>query len=253
MLPAVRHRRILEILEQNVSATTGQLIDELGINAMMLWRDLKTLDEQGLVKRVRGGAIKAGTRDEPRFDNKIEAARHAKQIIAELAQEHFIQDRDTIALEGGTTVSALVQCLTREQVTALTNSILILNQARNHTPSITTYSSGGLLRETSGTLVGKEAVSFFSRRNLKTFFLSGTALDLTAGLTDPNPLEIEVKQAMARSAERVVLLLDSSKLEQRSLMKVMPLSRIDYFVTDRPLPPSYQKAFQQYKVNTIHP
>jgi DeoR/GlpR family transcriptional regulator of sugar metabolism len=73
----------------------------------------------------------------------------------------------------------------------------------------------------------------------KTLFLSATGLILPEGITDPNPLEIEVKRAMAASAERVVLLLDSSKFSVRSMSVVLPLEKIDVLITNADAPPEY--------------
>ena len=253
MLPTERHRLILNILDTQISATVRYLQEQLGVNAMALWRDLKLLEEQGLLKRVRGGAMSAGVNREPRFDAKLESARTAKTRIAVYTAKHFVQDGDIIALEGGTTVANLVPCLKNRNLTVLTNSLPVLNHVRTQTPQIATYCSGGFLREESGTLIGKEAITFFSRHKAGTFFMSATGLDLEAGISDPNPQEIEVKQAMAQAAERIVLMLDSSKLGMRSLMQILPLRKIDLVICDTVPPPSYAPLFKKNKIQLLIP
>jgi DeoR/GlpR family transcriptional regulator of sugar metabolism len=69
-------------------------------------------------------------------------------------------------------------------------------------------------------------------RYARTCFLSATGLAFPAGFTDPNPLEIQVKRAMAKSAGQVVMLLDSTKLGVRSLSRILPIEEVDILVTD---------------------
>jgi DeoR/GlpR family transcriptional regulator of sugar metabolism len=95
------------------------------------------------------------------------------------------------------------------------------------------HGSGGTISPVSGNFVGPEAVNFFKHKFARTFFMSATGLDPETGaLTDPNPVEIEVKRAMAKSAQRVVLLLDAAKIGTRSLQRVLPLEQLDSAVID---------------------
>ncbi|TVP82125.1 MAG: DeoR/GlpR transcriptional regulator, partial [Puniceicoccaceae bacterium] len=94
--------------------------------------------------------------------------------------------------------------------------------------------SGGILRPVSGTFVGPDAIRFFRKKQADLFFMTVTGLDQSNGLTDPNPLEIEVKRAMIQAAKQTVLLIDESKFGVSSLCPVVPLRRIDGLVTDCP-------------------
>lgn len=253
MPPAIRIRIIQRILEEQTSASVRLLRERLKVNAMTLWRDLKRMEELGLVRRVRGGVMLAGVNEEPRFDAKLAAAGAAKARIAAYAARRLVSAGDILMLEGGTTVAALLPELKQEGLTLLTNSLPVLNRAREAGGRLTAYGSGGLLREESGTLVGKEAVTFFSRRKADIFFMSATGWDAEHGLSDPNPQEIEVKQAMAASAARVVCLLDSSKLGKRSLMEVLPLRRIHTLVCERNPGPDYKVLLKKLGTRLIVP
>jgi len=227
-----RHRRILSMLENEPMVRSRALEGALGVTAMTVWRDLTTLEEQGLLKRVRGGAVRAAPRDEePAFAAKVDRARPLKEGIAVHAARYLIEPGDILIIDGGTTTAELARQPLPRRLTVLTNSLPIANHLLSHRAGPAVYLSGGLLRTESGTLVGRETLTFFSRRRAGKFFLSATALD-AAGISDPNPQEIEVKQVMASSAERVVLLADSRKFGMRSLMQTLPWKRIDAWVTD---------------------
>jgi len=245
MVPAERHRYILERLESENAVSTGALLEHLPVTAMTLWRDLRLLEDQGMLKRVRGGAMHAGARREPRFDDKLGQARRAKATVAAEAARRFVRPGETLFLEGGTTVAALAATLDAPDLTVLTNSLPVLQTLRTLGCRPAIHGSGGLLREESGTFVGRHAETFFTRRSARTFFMSAAGLASDVGPMDPNPQEIEVKRAMARASERTILLADGSKWAEAALQVVLPWSKIEAVVTEREARPSVPAALAE--------
>jgi DeoR/GlpR family transcriptional regulator of sugar metabolism len=233
MLSQDRHRFLLRRLEETGSLKMQGLDRELGVNTMTIWRDLRLLEQRGLLKRVHGGAIRADRSIEPQFRLKQERSLAEKRLIATTAVRKYFQPGDVIILEGGTTVAELLNHLPPRDVTLMTNSLPILSRAHALGRAWQIHGSGGALSPVSGNFVGPEAVEFFQKNFASTFFMSATGLDLETGtLTDPNPVEIEVKRAMAKAAKRVVLLLDSSKIGVRSVKEVLPLKDVDVMICD---------------------
>jgi DeoR/GlpR family transcriptional regulator of sugar metabolism len=147
-------------------------------------------------------------------------------------RQRFIQADANLAIDGGTTVACIADQILPENLTILTNSIFTAERFLRHPTKPTVYGCGGLLREASGTFIGKEALSFFSRRRVDRYFLSATGVDREAGITDLTLEDNEVKRAMAASSTEVILLVDQSKFTVRSHMEVLPWRRIDHLVTD---------------------
>lgn len=232
MVREERQRRILNLLEEKTAVSVRELTEVLGVNAMMLWRDLRDLGEQGLLRRVRGGAQRADVAKEATFRAKRRARSMVKGRLARVAVEKFVKEGDVVVLEGGTTVTEVAELVAGMRVTVLTNSLPVAQRLFAAGCKCTVYLSGGLLRGESGTFVGREAVRFFSGKRADVFFMSSTGLEEGRGFTDPNPQEIEVKQAMIRAAKRVVALVDSSKVGVSSLMPVTVPARVGCLVTD---------------------
>ncbi|MCS7222235.1 MAG: DeoR/GlpR family DNA-binding transcription regulator [Anaerolineae bacterium] len=234
MLIEERRRRIVEWVESDGSVSVDALSRRLSVSTMTIWRDLKALESQGLVRRVRGGAVKgrSNVAMEPQFDIKQQVYSQEKARIAAYAAAHFVRDNDIIILEGGTTVASMVPYLTQSNLTILTNGLNTIVRAAARVPHLTVMCCGGILRDVSLTFVGPQAEAFFASFRAHKFFLSATGLTLADGLTDPNPLEIQVKRAMNASAEQTILLLDSSKFGVRSLSPIIPLQEVDILVTD---------------------
>lgn len=205
---------------------------------MTIWRDLSQLEKMGYIQRVRGGAIKSGLPEgfEPLFESKERLYNQQKKRIAQYAAEHLITKDEIIIFEGGTTVGQVVSYLNQTNLTILSNGLSTLVRASHHVPHFNVICCGGMLRERSHTIVGPQAEAFFANFHAHKLFLGGSGLTLEDGLTDPNPLEIQVKRAMHKSAEQTILLLDSSKFGARSLTQIIPLEEIDALVTDAAAP-----------------
>ncbi|RIK50185.1 MAG: DeoR/GlpR transcriptional regulator [Chloroflexi bacterium] len=239
---AEKRRQLISqrILEQG-SVATEELAADFAVSYMTIWRDLTALENTGSLRRVRGGAVRVENEaaPEPFFTEKRVLHSAEKEAIARYAAQTFVSDNDILILEAGTTVSAMVKYLDRRNLTLITNGLATLAEAALSVPDLTVIGCGGILRDVSYTFVGPQAEQFFQTVRAGTLFLSATGLAFPEGITDPSPLEIQVKQRMAASADRVVLLLDSSKFGVHSLSPILPLQRISVLVTDRGAPESY--------------
>lgn len=232
-----RRELILDELRRAGSVSSDRLAERFQVAGMTIYRDLKALDERGLLRMVRGGAVQAaGPEAEPHFAQKRSANAERKERIARHAATQFVTEGDIIILEAGTTTAAMVRHLRSRSITLVTNGLETLNEASSLLPTANVLCCGGLLRDPAHTFVGPQAERFFHGIRARTLFLGASGLSLEDGVTDASPLEVQVKQAMAASAERVVLLLDSSKFGRRSLIPLQPLETIHAIVTDADAP-----------------
>ncbi len=228
-----RQQRILELLEESDSVVTATLPEVLEVTPMTVWRDLRHLEDKGLIRRLRGRVVrKQEVAVEPDFHSKRSRNQQAKDRIAAWAVSQRIKAGDCVALDGGTTVAAMSRQVLPPRVTIVTNSVNTAQLFQHHVSRPAVYCCGGFLRETSGTFIGPEALKFFTRRRFTRYFLSATGVDAEQGITDLTLEDNEVKQAMAANSGEVVLLADRSKLGVVSHMQVFPWRRIHTFVTD---------------------
>ena len=228
--------------------STAELQETLGVSMMTVWRDLGALEREGALRRVHGGAVPVdgAAGPEPSFAAKAARAASAKQRIARVALAGHVRPGMTLALDGGSTVAALMPFLpVNSGLTLLTNSLEIVRQ----TPAgVAVSCSGGIYREVSGTFVGPQALRFFSEHRADVAFVSATGLDEEEGLTDPNPLEIEVKRALCARAGKVVLLIDAQKFGKRSTLPVLGLAALAEVVCDARPPRGLAAALKAARV-----
>ena len=256
ILTEERRQRIGQLVEVQGSVTYAELSRSFGVSRMTLYRDLKALEASGRLRSVRGGALRpdiAGAQ-EPVLAAKRALYRRQKEAIGRYAAQHFVREGDSVVLEAGTTVAQAVQYLGKPGVTLISNGLETIRQATALLPGVTVMACGGVLREPSFTFVGPQAESFFTQLRAHNVFLSASGLTLDVGLTDPNPMEIQTKRAMAACADRVVVLMDSSKFGVRSLLQTLPLEQIHVLVTDDQAPPHYLEELRRagIDVRVVH-
>lgn len=241
VLTEERRQRIAQMVESNGSISYGELERFLGVSRMTLYRDFKVLEGLNRLRCVRGGAVRIEgvVAPEPLPSKKRSQHRKEKEAIGRYAVQHFVKEGDFVVLEAGTTVACTLKYLGKPGVTLISNGLEVIREATALLPTVTVMGCGGILREPSYTFVGPQAEAFFAQLRAHTVFLSGSGLSLDDGLTDPNPLEIQVKRAMVACAQQLVVLVDSSKFGTRSLLQTLPLDKVQILVTDDQISPRF--------------
>ncbi|MGF3056395.1 DeoR/GlpR family DNA-binding transcription regulator [Microbacterium sp. YY-01] len=224
-----RRAQILAVLRRDGSAQIDELAGQLQVSEMTIRRDLDDLDNEGLVRRVRGGAVAA---EGPRpFGERRAVRSRAKQAIAAKAMA-LLPSRGAIAIDASSTVAAIAQSLpAREPLTVATNSWENFSVARA-VPGISAVVVGGEMEEATGSLVGKIACDGAESMNYQRFFFSASAVDAAHGTSEVSFAESQVKKAFARRSQQLVLCVDSSKLGEVALSATFALADIDVVITE---------------------
>jgi len=251
-IPATRHQQILSILHNQGEIRLSAICKQFEVTPMTAWRDLKQLEELGLLRRIHGGAKESGAANrEFNFESKSGEAGGAKALIAQAAVKAFVHEGDVVAMEGGTSVAALVDALPEQRISILTNSMPVALRLRQRRPSLPVQVIGGSLSTVSGNTIGPEALKQIRNCRISTTFLSATGWDPLHGPTDPNPLEIEVKRAFAACSDRVVLLMDHRKFTVTSASIVLHPRRVHALVTDQQPPPEAADLLGSHEVRIL--
>jgi DeoR/GlpR family transcriptional regulator of sugar metabolism len=117
-------------------------------------------------------------------------------------------------------------------LTVVTNSIQVANVLYpERRPDLTVILTGGV-RTPSDALVGPVAVATVRSLHVDVVFMGVHGVTVDAGFTTPNLLEAETNQALVASAERVVVVADSTKWGVRGLCRIASLGEADVLVSD---------------------
>jgi DeoR/GlpR family transcriptional regulator of sugar metabolism len=222
MLPDERRRLITERLRQHGSVSVSGLEAEFGISPMTARRDLDELERRGVARRTHGGAVVPSlSSHEDSFLQRLDVAVDAKERLAEEALK-LIEPGEAVFVDSSTTGYIAARRIVREnrKCTLLTNSVPIMQLVCEvDAPQVEMIGAGGTLRKLTRSFVGPQAV-----QDIEAHFADHVLFSvrgLTDGyLTDPDPLESEVKRAMINRARQAVLLVDGSKFDRPALSQI---------------------------------
>lgn len=250
VLAAGRLEALRRILKERRIVRVEELSAHLAVSPATVRRDLLTLENRGELHRVHGGAVAEDTRlEEPLFDDKTAIAPAEKRRIAEAALK-LIRPKDSIFLDGGSTVLALAaQLHDRTDLTVVTNSLRVAVELAAGGPALILI--GGELRRLSQTFVGPLTRHTLEQIHVDRAFMGTIGLSATAGLTTTDPREAYTKGLIMEHAKEVVLLADSSKAGKLSFARFGGLERVNTLITDKGLPSQAVREFTKRGIKTI--
>lgn len=207
--------------------------EELGVSEMTVRRDLRMLEEQGAVRRVAGGAtvVSGGAP----FERRDAVAAAQKRAIASAAATEAA-GVETIALDAGTTVAALVPLL--PDATVVTHSLPVI-EALTRSGSNRLIAAGGHYQPDTRSFAGPLTEETLRAVRCDIAFLSATAVGLD-GLWGTNALDAAIKRVLAQQSARVVLLAAGEKLGalgSAAPVRIAALELLDAIITDPAVDP----------------
>jgi DeoR/GlpR family transcriptional regulator of sugar metabolism len=238
---ADRIRAIMNALRVSDSVSVTELATTYGVSEMTIRRDLDELAQQGVVRRVRGGALSLLLRgEEPPFGVREREAVDAKRRIgAEVAS--LLADGEAVLLDGGTTVLEVARSVRDRRMTVLPLALQAAQELAG-APRVRLVLPGGELRQGEMNLVGPLTETSIKALRFDTAVIGCCGLSAEHGLTAYDLPEVAVKQAAIASARRVVVACDSGKFSRTAFGAVCRLDQIDVVVTDDGIPQDQHDA-----------
>ena len=244
MIGERRRRDIQARVEQTGYVEARQLAADLRVDVSTIRRDLDTLARVGLLQRTHGGALPVygGQAIDLPYEVKKRERLAEKRALASYAAT-LVADGDSLVLDSGSTTYALAEAIRdRRDLTVATNDLRIAHHLAA-SGGLRLFVTGGQLIDSVFTLVGPGALANLSGLHVDWAFLGADAVDVEAGVTNVNTVEIPIKQAMLEAGARKVLLADSSKFGRKALATVVSVDAFDCIVTDAGLPPRLRPGY----------
>jgi DeoR/GlpR family transcriptional regulator of sugar metabolism len=242
IVPARERRLVIaRLLEDEGRVSVAELVAHFRVTDVSIRRDLTILEEQGLLRRVHGGAV-AATREHGRNAYALRAreAREEKKRIGAAAAA-LVSLGDVVAFDSGSTVAQVAAQISRplrrsNALTVVTNSLPILDEVgRWESPHLVCL--GGLYLPDHQALVGPQTAAYMRGLSADIAFLGCDGLTVETGLTTPHVLVAEIGAVIASRARRVVAVADSSKIGRQGFTAIIPLAEVHVLVTDRAADP----------------
>ncbi len=246
--PQERRDYIEKKLRSEGKIRVSELASLFEVSSETIRKDLKHLEKMGIAKKGYGGAVISNERLEPSFVEKSIKFREEKERIAKAAVD-LVENGSILLLDAGSSVYMAASMLgLKKDIAVFTNApktAQILDDFK-----IKTYIVGGEIRSNSNALVGGWAVRAISEIKADVAIIGTSGFMGSDGPCVENFPEDEIKKAMIKSANRVIVVGDSSKATYTSMIKFCDWEDVDVFITDKNLP-DYVKEELEDKTELI--
>lgn len=232
MYKCEREDEIIALLSETEYATVEYLAQKMSISSSSIRRDLKNLEERGLVIRSYGG-VKIANASGKRIPFSLRSHENSlqKKQIAKAAAS-LIHVGDVIFIDGSSSAYFLAELLPSiNGVTVVTNSIDAMNILTRF--DIKAFCTGGIIStENKAVLVGDYTRQFLRQIHADVAVFSVQAVRKDGDFYDCYAEEVAVRNAMIQNAKTKILLCDSSKLDKTSSFYQGNVSDIDFVISD---------------------
>ncbi|QCI65700.1 DeoR/GlpR family DNA-binding transcription regulator [Phreatobacter stygius] len=225
-----RHDRIRERIEITGSATVGELASELGVSRETIRRDLKLLADRRELDVVHGGATRRlGV--EPSLAQRQADNTAGKAAIARAAAA-LVEDDMVVLLDSGTTALLVAEALTsKSRLTVITNGLanaLLLARV----PSFRVIVLGGEIDAADEGSVGIDTMDMLRNYRVDIAFVAAGGLAADGQPTDFSRLWAEQRQRMIAVAKRAYFMVDSSKFERQTPVRITGVDNATGIIVD---------------------
>lgn len=250
MLAQERHQQILNLLAESGTIRTVDLAEEFQVTDETIRRDLQILSDNNQLKRVHGGACSMTGRPTLRsFSERRAIGIERKHAIAMAALDQ-IAPGQTYAFDSSTTVFQLVSALPDLPFRIVTNAFEVLAHV-TQMENVELISTGGRYHHKTETFTRSDSYTALRRHNINTAFISCIGLDMNRGVSEGFEEQAGFKEYLVKVAEKVVLLIDSSKLNKCSEYFFAELKDISQVITDHQADPAYVEELRKRGCNVI--
>lgn len=224
-----RLEKIAEIVSQHRKILVNDLSEMLDVSKVTIRKDLDKLEAKGVLHREHGYAV-LNSEDDLNF--RLAINYDLKKRIAKAAAKE-VQDDDIIIIESGSTCALLAEEIAnkRDNVTIITNSNFIASYIRR-SPSVNIILLGGEYQKKSQVNIGALTEQAVKNFYVDKIFVGIDGMDPKRGFTSQNLRRAETAKAMATQAEKLIILTDSNKFDNKGAIGEFKFSEVSKVYTD---------------------
>lgn len=235
--------------------TIRELSEQIGISEVTIRRDIRDLDEEGRLRRVRGGAEALSAQwdhslaffGQPPFAGRQSIHLKAKKRIARKAVE-ICKEGETVIIDGGTTTFCMAEYLQDARLQILTNSFAIARALMSSGNQIVL--AGGMLYPEAELILDPFDDDLFADYVPRRVFMGAAGVD-ASGVSNLNALILKAEKKMIQRAEELVILADSSKLGARGSLALCRLEAVHTLITDTGISDGFAKTVEAEGVRLL--
>lgn len=250
MFPEERRKKILDLIEKEGYVTINDITKTFKTSVVTVRRDLIELSNNGLIKKIYGGATKSEQiiKDSIFLKHKEEFQEEKKVIAAEAIK--YISDGDTVFIDSGTTCLELAKLLTQKKdLIVITPGLHIINylteQSNNGNFDGQIFCTGGIWKKGTDVFWGSQKFGFFNEIIINVAFFGIVALSLVYGWMGISLDDAEMVKKVVSISKKKIGLTVSKNFDKISIAKIGDINILDYIITDNKINPDVLSAYRK--------
>jgi DeoR family ulaG and ulaABCDEF operon transcriptional repressor len=253
MLERERKQTIVRLLDLRTFAGIHDVVEATGASEATIRRDFIELEREKKLRRLRGGVERirepgAILPVEAPLNRRVSVNQEEKRRIARHACT-FVEQGETIMIDGGSTTFHMAECLASMAVTVVTNSFAIAEHLVRHT-RCTVILPEGTVNPDSELILNNLSADPFENYNVKKAFMGIEGITETT-LTNSEPLLIQMERAMIAHARELIIIADETKFGRIGHLILCPVEKATRIITSHRADPTIVKALLKKGIDVV--
>lgn len=230
-----RHQAILDLLNENGRISNLEIQEKFDVSYDSAKRDLRILEEKGLLKRTHGGAIPArqiggGICADLSPKERVENVKENYLAIAQKAVG-MIDENDVVYITNASVGFLMAQNMDNtKKCTVVTNSISIAEELRKK-EGISVILTGGEMSD-NGCFYDSFTLATVKRLRFDKCFITSACISAPFGLSIQKSRSVELTTTVINNSKCIVGLYPTEKIGFESIISICPAKSLDYLITD---------------------
>lgn len=255
MLAQERQAIILEMLREKGVVKISDIAERFGVSGLTARRDLDVLMDEGLARRVYGGAVLCREPAVPLQENgaaaeSIDAVRCTRRSAIVREAMKLVREGDRIHLGNGIVVEELARELRHfQRLSIVTGSLSAANQLLGSNHEV--FLLGGQLHHDEQNLTGNYAMQMSRDFHTNITFIPCAGITAEFGVMSDYLPAAELGRVAVENTEKAVLLCRCNSIGRVTFHKVCPVSALDVIITDEGITPEQKAELEAQGVQVI--
>lgn len=232
----VRREKIRARVTAEGFVRAEDLAEDFSVSLMTVHRDLDALQDQGWLRKIRGGATaqpSALYHGDIRF--RLQQVPEAKKELADAALR-LIKPGQAVMLDDSTTILSLAERLPERGPLTVITHFLAAAKLLAGEPGVDLFVLGGAYYPAYDAFLGMHTRDAAGALRADLLIMSATAV-IGAHTYNQGQETVAVERALFDASERRVLLLDHTKFQKRGMYQLLPVADFDLVLVDSATPP----------------
>jgi DeoR family glycerol-3-phosphate regulon repressor len=239
MTPNPRQSLLLDEVRARGSVSVEALSDQFGVTLQTVRRDVKLLQDAGLLARFHGGVrLPSSTTENIAYRQRQQLNETAKQRIARTVAKAVPNDCSLIINIGTTTEAIARELLRHKGLRVITNNLNVAAILSDN-PECEVIVAGGVVRARDRGIVGEVTIDFIKQFKVDIGLIGISGIEADGTLRDFDYREVNVARAIIEHSREVWLAADHSKFNRPAMVELARLDQVDMIFTDALPPPPF--------------